>query len=76
MLYGKYPFKGIKIYLFFISLGSSDQELYKNIAKGNIITPENYSFKMKEIFKIFFVIDENLRFSTKDMLNLNFFKKF
>ncbi len=32
MLYGRYPFRGLKLIL-----GSNDQELYKNIAKANLI---------------------------------------
>lgn len=69
ILYGRYPFRGKSN-----KLGSTDQELYKNIAKANLIQPERFNTTMKDIFNKFFKVDEAKRCSAYDILKLDYFR--
>ena len=55
-------------------LGSNDQELYRNISRANMINQDKLNNNLKEFFKKIFIVDENQRPSSEEIMELSYFK--
>ena len=55
-------------------LGSNDQELYRNISRANMINQDKLNNNLKEFFKKIFIVDENQRPTSEEIMELSYFK--